>query len=296
MATATLSLKIFPQDENIKFVGWQTKFKNLIEKVFLSEDLPGVLPDFKGFTKTYNRSNWFQPLYEGALSRKPLVVRIDEDDVWALKDTGWQHKVRLAWHSICKAQTSTVSETKLEAPVTVAISTNALPLTVKDTEAYKALMATGYMTYTRLPCSGISDSEGTALERKLDKDRFGKDGMFVPKSILVLSDVEKVKCIFSKLFTGIQRYSMSKLKDLESIEYIYEQEPLAVELLANARLLWQAGLEMGIDMMSLFSKLDEDSKHSTLIIDENQKGDWEMRYKPSCSDISYALSYLRQKF
>jgi len=292
MTTAPLSLKIFPQDDGIRFFGWQVEFKNLIEKVFLSEPLPGVLPDFKGFTKTYNRANWFQPLYEGALSRKPLVVRIDEDDVRSLKDTGWQHKVRLAWHSICKAQTSTLSETKIEA---VAISTNALPLIVKDTEAYKALMSTGYMTYTRLPCSGISESEGIALERKLDKDRFGKDGMFAPKSILVLSDVEKVKCIFSKLFTGIQRYSISKVKDFESTEYFYEEEPLAVELLANSRLLWQAGLEMGIDMMSLFSKLDEDSKQLTLILVDNI-GSYQPRYKPSCSDISYALSYFSQQF
>ena len=280
MTTAPLSLKIFPQDENIKFVGWQTKFKNLIEKVFLSEDLPGVLPDFKGFTKAYNRSNWFQPLYEGALARKPLVVRIDEDDVWALKDTGWQHKVRLAWHSICKAQTSTVFETKLEAPVTVAISTNALPLIVKDTEAYKAIIQSdGFdIEVLEAPYSNLSQAQSKAAK----EESFDTLQYMLSKEPNFLADSQKVETLFTgwlgKLpFVTTVYNDKDDMKDQEKLRNYSSEVFIQGALLV--RFFWSVLREMGVDVQAIY---ESDKKINTGAIKQDT--------------LESALNYFSQPF
>ena len=278
MATATLSLRIFPQDDGIKFFGWQAEFKTLIEKVFSSEPLPGVLPDFKGFTKTYNRANWFQPLYEGALARKPLVVRIDEDDVRSLKDTGWQHKVRLAWHSICKAQTSTVSKTKIEV---VAISTSALPLIVKDTEAYKAIIQSdGFdIEVLEAPYSNLSQAQSKAAK----EESFDILKYMLSKEPNFLADSQKVETLFTgwlgklPFVTTFYRDGDDDIKDQEKLRRGSSEVFIQGGLLV--RFFWSVLREMGVDVQAIY---ESDKKINTGAIKQDT--------------LESALSYFSQPF
>jgi len=249
------------------------------------------LPDFKGFTKAYNRANWFQPLYEGALSRKPLVVRIDEDDVRSLQGSGWQHKVRLAWHSICKSHTSTVSETKLEVPVTVAISTNALPLTVKDTEAYKAIMSKGSVGYILPENADMTNEAFYKLQDTLDKDLFTSKDAVATKSVIQNSDVANLTRILKVQFQGMQKAIVEKIIPDSQDVRVYTDESQFVLCAAMARFLWQSGLEMGIDVQSIFTELDEVS----FFIGQHGRHEGEKIYHISSPSLTFMLGYLTKK-
>lgn len=299
MTNPVLSLKIFPHDSDFSsFEGWQPEIEQVIFALIDGYKVADMLPDFKGFTKDYNRSNWFQPLYAAALARKPLVFRFPSELADQLKKVPhWQDKLRRGFHyslNLLKGKSS--SEVKLNQPVAVEVTSQVLPLTIKDTEAYKTLMAKGYMEYTQLPDSDLSYEQFELFQKQLNKDQFNKkDGSFIASSALVNKSADDAKEIIIKLLTGVQKQSIATLVNPESNRYVYPSEKIAITMLANLRFLWQTGKELGIDVEAMFIEFDQESKHETLILVENI-GSMQVRYKSGCCDIGYALPYLRQKF
>ena len=283
MTTAPLSLKIFPQDADIRFDGWQNEFRNLIQMFFDGEDLPGVLPDFKGFTKSYNRSSWFQPLYEGALARKPLVVRIeagDQNDFTHGQYSGWQHKIRLAWHYVCNG-VRTSTQTVLDEPVTVVISTSALPLTVKDTEAYKAIIKSdGFdIEVLEAPYSNLSQAQSKAAK----EESFDILKYMLSKEPNFLADFQKVETLFTgwlgklPFVTTFYREEDDDIQDQEKLRRGSSEVFIQGALLV--RFFWNVLREMGVDVQAIY---ESNKKINTGAIKQNT--------------LESALNYFSQPF
>ena len=247
MTTATLSLKIFPQDADFRFDGWQNEFRNLIQMFFDGEELPGVLPDFKGFTKDFNRANWFQPLYEGALARKPLVVRIEADDQYDFTHgqySGWQHKIRLAWHSVCN-EFRNATQTVLDKPVTVALSTSALPLTVKDTEAYKVALEL-HSKCLQPAYSNLRDSKLVSAEKEANETL----GYMLEAQINFAGDSEHVKTMLQKfLARSTALLFIGGTTEDKEVQHFSENFTTASLV---TRFFWHLAKEMGLDVQDIY--------------------------------------------
>lgn len=245
MVTSVLSLKLFPQDTET-FEGYQDAFRELVYQIVAREPVEGLLPDFKGFTKSYNRANWFQPIYGAALARKPLSVRIPNGVKLNLHFMqNWQDKLRQAWHALLVSR----KNSNTTAPTPVKLTTAVIPLTAGETQIWKEYLAAGSVKCHFTPWNPFSEAEQQKCIKEVNGWFYKKDTGFLTNPSAMARDFEEVEKTLNVRVRNMNIHMKNAerahvMEEPDMMPY-YEEE--MVECIAMIRLYSQVYREMGGD-------------------------------------------------